>query len=88
MADQMPAERQLGRSLHFLNAFLDFVLAEVDLAGVGGGPNVFGVEGLWKWRRGGWTRVAPGPAGGARDAFANVSQPGSKRGGIEHYFFS
>ena len=32
--------------------------------------------------------VASGPAGGARDAIANVRQPGSKRGGVEHYFGS
>jgi hypothetical protein len=32
--------------------------------------------------------IAPRPAGSARDAFANVCQPGSQRGGIEHYFFS
>ena len=28
--------------------------------------------------------IAPGPAGRARDAIANVSQPGAKRGGIDH----
>src|SRR5437762_14392104 len=32
--------------------------------------------------------LAPGPAGGPSDAFADLSQPGPNRGGINHYFFS
>src|SRR5437762_11490910 len=31
--------------------------------------------------------LAPGPAGGPSDAFADLSQPGPNRGGINHYFF-
>ena len=69
-------------------SFLDLVLAEVDLPGVGGGANVVGVEGLGNGDEADGGGVAPGPAGGARDAIANAVQPGAERGGIEHYFFS
>jgi hypothetical protein len=70
-----------------LDAFLDFVLAEVDLSGIGGGTNMVDVERFGNGDEADGRRVAPSPAGGARDAFANVCQPASKRGGIEHYFF-
>ena len=88
VADQVPAERRGGRPVHFLEAFLDFVLAEVDLPGLGGGQDVFRIEGLGNGDEADGGRVAPHPAGGARDAIAYVRQPGTKRGGIEHYFFS
>jgi hypothetical protein len=83
----MPAKRQPGRSLHLLQAFLHFVLAEIDLADGCGRPNVIGIEGFGNSDQADGRGIASYPAGGARDAVANVCQPGSKRGGIEHYFF-
>ena len=65
-----------------------FVFAEVNLTGVGGGPDVFNVECLGNGDEPDGGRVAPGPTGGPRDAFADLSQPGPNRGGIDHYFFS
>ena len=73
-----------GRSavcVHLLQRFLDFVLAEVDLPGVGGGADVVGGEGLGDGDEADGGGVAPGPAGGARDAIANVRQPGRARSG-------
>jgi hypothetical protein len=84
----MPAKRQPGHFLHFPETFLDLVLAEVDLSGFGGGANVFRTERFGYGDEADGRGVAPRPASRARDALANVSQPGAKRGGIEHYFFN
>ena len=51
---------------------------------VGGGADVVGGEGFRNGDEADGGGVAPGPAGGARDAIANAGQPGAERGGIEH----
>ena len=79
VADEMPAQRQIGEAIHLLNRFLDLVLAEVDLAGVSRRPNVVGVEGFRNGDEADGGRIAPGAIGGARDAFANTSQSSPKR---------
>ena len=84
MADKVPAKRQVGRPVHLLEGFLDLVFSEVDLAAVGRGSDVVGGEGFRDGDEADRGGVAPGPAGGARDAIANVSQPGAERGGISH----
>ena len=90
VADQVPAEGRSAVRVHLLERFLDLVLAEVDLAGVGGGADVVGGEGLGDGDEADGGGVASGPAGGARDAIANAGQPGAERGGIDHtgYFLS
>ena len=40
MADEVPAERQIGRLVHLGERLLNLVLAEVDLARFGGGADV------------------------------------------------
>ena len=80
----MPPNRQVGRLVHLLEGFLDFVLAEVDLPAVGGCSDVVGGEGLRDGDESNGRRVAPDPAGRSRDSLANVGQPGTERGGISH----
>ncbi len=46
VADEMPAERKVRRSIHLVERLLDFVLTEVDLSTLGGDANVRGVERL------------------------------------------
>ena len=46
VADQMPDSVEIGSQRHFLERFLDFVLAEIDLTGVGGRANLIGVDGF------------------------------------------
>ena len=58
---------------HLRLRFLDLVFAEVDLAGVGGGADVVGGEGLGDGDEADGGGVASGPAGGARDAIANAA---------------
>ena len=85
MANQMPPKRQVRCLVHFAKRFLDFVFAEISLAGCGRGPHEFGSEGFGdcdETYRGG---VASGAAGRARDAIANAVQPGAER---VHYFLS
>ena len=84
MADEVPANRQIGRPVHLFQGFLDLVFSEIDLPAVGGGPDVVGGEGFRDGDEANRGGVAPGPAGGARDAIANVGQPGAERGGISH----
>ena len=86
VADEVP--NAAAEFLDLAARFLDLVLAEVDLAGVGRGPDVLGTERLGNGDEADVGRVAPGTAGGARDAVANVGQPGAKRGRVEHYFLS
>ena len=68
---------QIRGLVHLLQRFLDLVLAEVDLAGVGGGADVLGGECLGDGDEADGGGVAPGPAGGPRDARADVRQPGT-----------
>ena len=80
----MPADRKVGGGVHLQQRVLDFVFAEVDLAGGGGGADVIGGEGLRDGDEadGGW--IAVRPAGGARDACAHIRQPVAERG-IDHF---
>ena len=80
-----------GRSavcVHLRERLLDFVFAEIDLAGVGGGANVIGGERFGDGDEADGGGIAPGPAGGARDTIADAGQPGAERDGIDHYFLS
>ena len=81
----MPAQREVVGLRALLLRFLDFVFAEVELSGTRGGANVGGAEGLGDGNEADAGGVAPGPGGGARDAIANVRQPGRDR---VHYFGS
>src|SRR5580765_9041793 len=88
MSDQVPFEWKIGQVLPFLLRFLQLVLAEVDLPLVC--RSTYGLC-TKRLRDGDETDsggIASGPGGGARDAFANVRQPGTNRGGVEHYFGS
>src|SRR5262249_39039418 len=88
MSDEVPSERQVRQILTFLLSFLELVFAEVDLAIPGDRAN--GVRSV-RFRDGDEVdlrKVASGPGGGARDTIANVCQPGTNRGGVEHYFGS
>ena len=88
MADQVPPDLKVRGLVHLLTRFLDLVFAEVDLAGLGGGTHVLGREGFGDGDEGDRSGVAPCPAGGARDPRADVCQPGTECGGVDHYFFS
>src|SRR5215471_4651716 len=88
VSDQVPFERQVGQILPLLLRFLQFVLAEVDLAVLGRRAYGVGAESLRDSDETDMRRIASGPVGGARDVFANVRQPGTNRGGVEHYFGS
>ena len=85
MTNEMPAEGKAGGQRLLLLCFLDFVLAEVNLPGQRGGAYVGGVEGFRDGDEADAGEVASSPGGGARDAFANVRQPGVN--GV-HYFGS
>ena len=80
----MPAQREIRGLFAFLLRFLDFVFAEVGLSGERGGAHVSGAEGLRNRNETDAGGIAAGPVGGARDAIANVRQPG---GQIGHYYF-
>src|SRR5262252_11018469 len=88
MADQVPFERQIGQILPLLLRFLQFVLAEVDLAVLSRRAHGVGAKRLRDSDEMDMRGIASGPVGGARDAFADVRQPGTNRGGVEHYFGS
>ena len=65
-----------ARLLALVLRFLDFVFAEVDLSGERGGAHVSGVECFGDRKEADAGGIAAGPVGGARDAIANVRQPG------------
>src|SRR5580765_8395705 len=88
MSDQVPFEREVGQVLPLLLRFLQLVLAEVDLAVECRRTDGICTERLRDRDEADSGGVASGPGGGARDAFANVRQPGTNRGGVEHYFGS
>src|SRR5690349_9314766 len=88
MPDQVPPELQVDQILPLLLRFLKLVFAEVDLTVESCRTDGVSAEGLRNSDEANERRVASGPVGGARDAFANVRQPGTNRGGIEHYFGS
>ena len=88
MSDEMPPNRQVGRSVHLRQRFLDFVLAEIDLTGFGGRAHGIRVEGFGNGDEADGGGIASSPVGCARDAFAYLSQPRSKRRGVDHYFLS
>jgi hypothetical protein len=46
MADEVPAQGQVGRFLHFQQRFLYLILAELELAGFGRGANMIDAERL------------------------------------------
>jgi hypothetical protein len=85
MTDEMPPEGKAGGERLLLLRFLDFVLAEVHLPGHRGGAYGRGVEGFRDGDEADAGEVASSPGGGARDAFANVRQPGVNS---VHYFGS
>src|SRR6266850_1937391 len=79
----MPADRQTRRLVHLLERFLDFVFAEIDLAGRCGGAHVVGGKGLGDGDEADAGGVAFDPAGRPRDPRANVGQPGRD---VYHFF--
>jgi hypothetical protein len=88
MSDQVPFERKVGQVLPLLLSFLQLVLAEVDLSLVCRRTHGVRTKCLRDGDETDSRGVASGPGGGARDAFANVRQPGTNRGGVEHYLGS
>ena len=88
VADQVPFERQVGQILPLLLRFLQFVLAEVELAVLSRRANGVSAKRLRDSDETNMRGIASGPVSGARDVFANVCQPGTNRGGVEHYFGS
>ena len=52
----------------------------------GGGADVLGGKGLRDGDEADGCGIAPGPAGGAREAIAHTGQPRPERDGIDHYF--
>src|SRR5471032_2560374 len=88
VSDQMPDDGQVARRGALELGFLDFVFSEVDLPLSRGCAHGVGVEGLGNGEKPDEGRVASGPGGGARDAIANVRQPGAEHGGVGHYFGS
>src|SRR5215510_7885812 len=88
MADQVPSERKIREVLPLLLRFLELVLTKVDLAVHGRSTHGIGTKCLRDGDEADVRGVASGPGGGARDAIANVRQPGTNRGGVEHYFGS
>ena len=73
VADEMPPQSGIGRLCNFLQGFLDLVLAEVALPGVGGGPDGVDGMGLGDGDQPDVVRRAPGAAGRVRDALANLA---------------
>jgi len=63
VADQVPAQRQIGGAIDLVERLLDFVFAEVDLAGVRRGPHVVGGKGFRDGDETNGGGVAPRPAG-------------------------
>ena len=88
MPDEMPDDLQVTRFGTFGLRFLDFVFAEVNVTRGGGRADRVSRKCLRNGDQSDVGRVASGPGGGARDAIANVRQPGAKHGGVEHYFGS
>ena len=82
--DEVPAERQVLEFRDLPLSFLDFVLAEIDLAGRGGGSDVLGGKGFGDGDEADAGSVASGPAGSVRNAFANAGEPGAERRRVEH----
>ena len=87
MADEVPADRQIGRLRDLLQRFLHFVFAEVDLAGGRSGAHVLGRKRFRDGDERDGGGIASGPAGCARDAIAHAGQPGPECRGVDHYFF-
>src|SRR3977135_2898597 len=88
MADKVPPNWKVGGLVDLRKRLLHLVFAEVDLTGVGGGPHVVGGGGFGDGKGADAGGVAPCPAGRALDASADVGQPGTDGGGVDHYFFS
>ena len=84
MPNEMPRDGQVGRGVHLGEGFLELVLAEVDLAAVGGGPYVVEAECLGNREETDRGGVASGPARRPRNTFADSGDPGSERNGIDH----
>lgn len=80
VAYQVPREGEIRCGEHFPERFLNLVLSEVELSGLGGGAYVVGRECLGDGDEADPGRVASHPAGGARDTFADAVQPGAERG--------
>ena len=79
VAHQMPREGKVRGRAHFPERFLNLVLSEVKLSGLGGGAYMVGGECLGDGDEADRGGVASCPAGGARDPFANAVQPGAER---------
>src|SRR5215471_16346618 len=86
--DEMPPDWKIGQIVPFLLRFLQLVLAEVDLAVLSRRADGLGAKRFRDGYEPDVRGIASGPGGGARDAFADVRQPGTNRGGVEHYFGS
>src|SRR5262249_56040578 len=78
----------VGGGLDRVERLLDFVLAEINLATIGGGADRVRRKRLGDCDEANRGGVAPHPAGRALDASADVGQPGAERGRVDHYFFS
>jgi len=80
VAHQVPREGEVRCGAHFPEGFLNLVLSEVEVSGLGGGAHIVGRKCLGDGDEADRGRVASRPAGGARDTFANAVQPGAERG--------
>src|SRR5262245_52894011 len=86
MPDEMPGRVESREALKFIERFLYAILANVALAGFVRRSNVIRLKCFRDGDEANPGGVASGPAGSARDPFANGFQPGPKRGSVEHYF--
>ena len=75
----MPREGEVRCGAHLPEGFLNLVLSEVELSGLGDSAHIVGRKCLGDGDEADRGRVASRPAGGARDTFANVVQPGAER---------
>ena len=86
VSDEVPADVEIGGPIHFLERFLDFVFAEIDLPGFDGDADELDGKSLGDGDETNGSGVATRPAGSPRDSSADVSQPGVERSGVGHYF--
>jgi hypothetical protein len=84
----MPRQWQIGGGRDLLQTLLNLVFAKVDLAGGGGGAYGVGRKRFGNRDETNGGGVAPHPARGARDALADVVEPGAKERKFQRYFFN
>ena len=80
----MPDGLQIRRRRALDLRFLHLVLAEMDLTFRNSRAHGVGAEGFRNRDERDVGGVASGPGGGARDAIADVRQPGTEQSGVRH----